>query len=72
MILLIVERNLVAHMGFEPMISSLRGTRPRPLDECAKINRIFRNAVNNYPLFIVIASRYEVIKIVPSLRKREG
>jgi hypothetical protein len=22
-------------MGFEPMISSLRGTRPRPLDECA-------------------------------------
>jgi hypothetical protein len=30
-----LRRELVAHMGFEPMISSLRGTRPRPLDECA-------------------------------------
>jgi hypothetical protein len=26
---------LVAHTGFEPVVSSLRGTRPRPLDECA-------------------------------------
>ena len=26
---------MVAHTGFEPVISSLRGTRPRPLDECA-------------------------------------
>jgi len=25
----------VAHTGFEPVISSLRGRRPRPLDECA-------------------------------------
>jgi hypothetical protein len=33
-----VEVKLVAHTGFEPVISSLRGTRPRPLDECA-----FRN-----------------------------
>lgn len=29
---------VIAHMGFEPMISSLRGTRPRPLDECALKN----------------------------------
>ena len=26
---------MVAHTGFEPVVSSLRGTRPRPLDECA-------------------------------------
>ena len=26
---------LVAHTGFGPVISSLRGRRPRPLDECA-------------------------------------
>ena len=25
----------VAHTGFEPVISALRGQRPRPLDECA-------------------------------------
>jgi hypothetical protein len=30
-----VRSGLVAHRGFEPLISSLRGTRPRPLDECA-------------------------------------
>src|SRR5690349_17514958 len=28
-------RDLVAHRGFEPLISSLRGRCPRPLDECA-------------------------------------
>jgi site-specific recombinase XerD len=27
---------LVAHTGFEPVISSLRGRCPRPLDECAR------------------------------------
>lgn len=27
---------MVAHTGFGPVISSLRGTRPRPLDECAR------------------------------------
>ncbi len=27
--------NLVAHTGFEPVISSLRGRCPKPLDECA-------------------------------------
>src|SRR5215207_8363069 len=26
---------LVAHRGFEPLISALRGRCPRPLDECA-------------------------------------
>ena len=26
---------MVAHTGFEPVISALRGQRPRPLDECA-------------------------------------
>ncbi len=30
---------LVAHTGFEPVISSLRGRCPKPLDECA--TRIF-------------------------------
>lgn len=27
---------MVAHTGFEPVISALRGRRPKPLDECAK------------------------------------
>ena len=26
---------MVAHTGFEPVISALRGRRPKPLDECA-------------------------------------
>ena len=26
---------MVAHRGFEPLISALRGRRPWPLDECA-------------------------------------
>ena len=29
---------LVAHAGFEPAISALRGQCPGPLDECAPIN----------------------------------
>ena len=29
------KRDLVAHTGFEPVISSLRGRCPKPLDECA-------------------------------------
>src|SRR3990172_2782253 len=28
-------KNVVAHTGFEPVISALRGRRPGPLDECA-------------------------------------
>ncbi len=31
---------VVAHMGFEPMISSLRGKCPKPLDECALRNTL--------------------------------
>ena len=31
----IIDLSLVAHTGFEPVISSLRGRCPRPLDECA-------------------------------------
>ena len=30
-------RSLVAHTGFEPVISSLRGRCPGPLDECANL-----------------------------------
>ena len=30
-----ISTELVAHTGFEPVISSLRGRCPRPLDECA-------------------------------------
>jgi hypothetical protein len=29
------RRVVVAHTGFEPVISSLRGRCPKPLDECA-------------------------------------
>jgi hypothetical protein len=27
---------MVAHTGFEPVVSALRGRCPRPLDECAR------------------------------------
>jgi hypothetical protein len=30
---------MVAHTGFEPVISSLRGRCPKPLDECATLER---------------------------------
>ena len=33
----VVRRFLVAHAGFEPAISSLRGRCPKPLDECATL-----------------------------------
>ena len=29
------EAGIVAHTGFEPVISALRGRCPKPLDECA-------------------------------------
>ena len=35
-----LRRKKVAHTGFEPVISALRGRCPSPLDECA-----------NYPAF---------------------
>ena len=31
--------SLVAHAGFEPAISTLRGWCPRPLDECATLRQ---------------------------------
>ena len=36
---------LVAHRGFEPLISALRGRCPRPLDECAAYQRQIVSAV---------------------------
>ena len=36
------EGMLVAHTGFEPVISALRGRRPGPLDECAVKPTYFR------------------------------
>ncbi len=35
---------VVAHTGFEPVISSLRGRCPKPLDECAVAGDISRNS----------------------------
>jgi hypothetical protein len=32
---IVLMMSLVAHRGFEPLISALRGRCPRPLDECA-------------------------------------
>src|SRR5690606_16888220 len=37
---------VVAHTGFEPVISALRGRCPRPLDECAT----FRLSAREYPI----------------------
>ena len=34
---------MVAHTGFEPVISSLRGRCPRPLDECATLGNSSKN-----------------------------
>ena len=33
-----LKSRLVAHTGFEPVISSLRGRCPKPLDECATLD----------------------------------
>ena len=32
-------KSMVAHAGFEPAISALRGRRPGPLDECATLGK---------------------------------
>ena len=45
---LVSRSRVVAHTGFEPVISSLRGRCPRPLDECAK--RISLKASVYYPI----------------------
>ena len=38
---------LVAHTGFEPVVSALRGQCPRPLDECAICREVPESA--SYP-----------------------
>jgi hypothetical protein len=42
---------MVAHTGFEPVISSLRGRCPKPLDECATKNWLGKKD-SNLPLRI--------------------
>lgn len=42
--------SLVAHTGFEPVISSLRGRCPQPLDECATVaynNKSFKKSTTS-------------------------
>ncbi len=39
---------LVAHTGFEPVISSLRGRCPKPLDECAIYQTATKCSQNSY------------------------
>jgi hypothetical protein len=62
---------LVAHTGFEPVISALRGRRPKPLDECATASdylRIFPMNLNpkcflnghHTPLSIIASGRWKV------------
>ena len=54
---------LVAHTGFEPVVSALRGRRPRPLDECAMWPREstldweFLHEANNTPLLCTCQAR---------------
>lgn len=40
-----MSRGLVARRGFEPLISALRGQRPRPLDERAARTRLVNKAI---------------------------
>jgi hypothetical protein len=42
------SQELVAHTGFGPVISSLRGTRPRPLDECALKNILLLSSFSKH------------------------
>ncbi len=39
---LVLGRGLVAHAGFEPAVSALRGRCPWPLDECAAVTTAYR------------------------------
>jgi hypothetical protein len=45
---------MVAHTGFEPVISALRGRCPRPLDECA----LLRYALYSNPSFGICQERF--------------
>ena len=40
---------MVAHTGFEPVISALRGQCPRPLDECATDKSLPKKGTDKYP-----------------------
>jgi hypothetical protein len=41
---------LVAHTGFEPVISSLRGRCPNPLDECALFDYVTNRLQSSQPI----------------------
>ncbi len=55
---------MVAHTGFEPVISALRGRCPRPLDECATLNPSVY-----YPFFLQFLPRCSKL-LVPFLYLR--
>ena len=41
---------MVAHAGFEPAISALRGRCPSPLDECAPCTTLLRPTMSAGPM----------------------
>lgn len=49
---------MVAHTGFEPVVSSLRGMRPGPLDECATKSPVLFSKVLNK---MVRKKRFELL-----------
>jgi hypothetical protein len=53
---------LVALTGFEPVISSLRGTRPRPLDESAMPERCWRMGGEKQSTVIIITFFHNTVK----------
>ena len=50
------EISLVAHTGFEPVISALRGRCPWPLDECATQGRLLWLGIEDSNLGLQIQS----------------
>ena len=59
---------MVAHTGFEPVISALRGRCPRPLDECATLNPSVY-----YPFFLQFLPRCsQVVDPVPLSQASKG
>ena len=53
----------VARTGFEPVISALRGRRPKPLDERALSNNYFLVIVNSTLLFCSLPYSVELVAI---------
>jgi hypothetical protein len=43
---------LVAHRGFEPLISWMRTRYPRPLDECAKNKTLFYGIFRYFTIMV--------------------